>query len=91
MSIYITKISEHKTQTKNRLHALVDLSAAFDMINHAALVNKPKCYRIHESAIKFITDYLKDRAQFTQNWRTNTFMIFMNDIMVLEDYYFILI
>ena len=45
---------------------LLDLSAAFDLINHQIFLKKLKVYNFHESAIKLFKEYLEDRSQIVQ-------------------------
>ena len=45
---------------------LMDLSKAFDTINHELLVAKLNAYGFEESALKIIMDYLSDRWQRTR-------------------------
>ena len=39
----------------------MDLSKAFDNLNHELLIAKLKCYRLDQDAIKFFRSYLSDR------------------------------
>ena len=41
----------------------MDLSKAFDNLNHELLIAKLKCYRLDQDAIKFFRSYLSDRYQ----------------------------
>ena len=45
---------------------LLDLSAAFDLVDHEILVGKLRLYGLGPSAIKWIISYLKDRTQYVQ-------------------------
>ena len=45
----------------------IDLSKAFDCIDHGLLLKKLEYYGFHESAITLISSYLSNRSQFTQN------------------------
>ena len=42
---------------------LIDLSAAFDLVDHQLLVNKLKIYGVQQDLIKWISSYLGDRRQ----------------------------
>ena len=42
----------------------LDCSAAFDTIKHHVLIGKMELYGVDEKGIKWIKDYLKDRAQY---------------------------
>ena len=45
---------------------LMDLSKAFDTINHELLIAKLEAYGFHDSALHIILDYLSDRWQRTK-------------------------
>ena len=45
---------------------LLDLSAAFDLIDHKVLLKKLKLYGLSDNSIKFIKSYLSDRQQVVQ-------------------------
>jgi len=42
---------------------LIDLSKAFDMIDHSMLQNKLECLGVRSSELQWFTDYLKERKQ----------------------------
>ena len=42
----------------------IDESAAFDSISHSILLDKMKLYNVHDSTIKWISDYLNFRTQY---------------------------
>ena len=42
----------------------IDLSKAFDTINHKILLSKLKFYGLDESALALMTSYLEDRKQY---------------------------
>ena len=43
---------------------LMDLSKAFDMLNHRILINKLQCYGIRSTPLKWFLSYLSNRIQF---------------------------
>ncbi len=44
----------------------IDLTKAFDTVNHDILIEKLGCYGLSSSALSVIRDYLKNRMQFVQ-------------------------
>ena len=44
----------------------LDLSAAFDIVDHQILIKKLRAYRFSERTIKFFESYLDDREQIVQ-------------------------
>ena len=53
----------------------LDLSKAFDLINHSLLIDKLKLYNFDSSAINWFTSYLKDRKQFVSFKNCNSSML----------------
>ena len=45
---------------------LIDLTKAFDTVNHDILIEELKCYGLSSSALSVMRDYLKNRMQFVQ-------------------------
>ena len=43
----------------------IDLSKAFDLVNHDILLEKLKPYGMHETTVRWLSSYLKDRYQQT--------------------------
>ena len=58
-------ISQMRSHTeKVTLDVFIDLSKAFDTVNHAILLRKLKSYGITGSTRKWFESYLKNRTQF---------------------------
>ena len=58
-------ISVEASEDRNIAAAIaIDESAAFDSISHSILIDKIRLYRMDESVIKWISDYLKFRTQY---------------------------
>ena len=51
-------------QKKVAIATFMDLSRAFDCVDHNILLSKLKRYDIHESALKWINSYLSDHEHF---------------------------
>ena len=53
---------------KQELNAalLLDLSTAFDLVDHRILIGKLRLYGLGPSAINWVISYLKDRTQYVQ-------------------------
>ena len=60
------KIFNHLDNKKTPLAIFIDLSKAFDTIDHAILLEKLKYYGIQGTALKWFTSYLSHRTQFVQ-------------------------
>ena len=61
---FYTKVTE---DLDNKLHSIgifLDLSKAFDTLNHSILINKLSLYGIRGVANQWISNYLSDRKQF---------------------------
>ena len=57
----------HSAENKELTEALfLDLSAAFDIVDHGILVKKLRAYKFTENTINFFESYLGDREQIVQ-------------------------
>ena len=54
---------------------LLDLSAAFDLVDHGILIQKLKIYGVEESLVRWIDSYLSERYQAV--WQDHTFSQFL--------------
>ena len=54
---------------------LLDLSAAFDLVDHGILIQKLKIYGVEESLVRWIDSYLSERYQAV--WQDHTFSEFL--------------
>ena len=45
---------------------LLDLSSAFDLVDHSILLRKLELYKLSPSALQFVKSYLADRRQVVQ-------------------------
>ena len=62
----INKILEGINRNKHMLGIFIDLSKAFDTINHDKLLEKLSNYRIRGTCHILLTSYLSDRSQYTR-------------------------
>ena len=60
----IDRIMCNMATQKKFLSVFMDLSKAFDTIDHSILLSKLRYYGLDESAVKFIKSYLSERNQF---------------------------
>ena len=59
------KILENVDNSKHTISIYLDLSKAFDSVNHSILLNKLEHYGIRGTALDFFQSYLTNRQQFT--------------------------
>jgi hypothetical protein len=62
----IDQISEELNNKNYSIGIFIDLSKAFDTIDHNILLRKLSCYGIRGIALDWITSYLDNRAQFVK-------------------------
>ena len=63
MLFLLDNIIEAYNNDEYLLASFLDLSKAFDCVNHSTLIQKLYVYNIHPSAISIITSFLKNRSQ----------------------------
>lgn len=64
LSQLVHKISTALDNKKISLGIFLDLSKAFDTVDHNILIAKLHKYGFHDVALKWLNDYLKDREQY---------------------------
>ena len=62
----VDKITSQMGNNETPIHILLDLSKAFDTIDHNILLDKLKYYRLDDNAIKLFRSYLTNRYQYVQ-------------------------
>ena len=60
----VDKISCNFDGKKNNVGVFLDLSKAFDTIDHTILINKLQCYGVRGSACNWFASYLQNRKQY---------------------------
>ena len=60
----VNRITEAFSQAKNTLGIFIDLSQAFDTVNHNVLLQKLKAYGIQSENLKWFRNYFSNRKQF---------------------------
>ena len=60
----VDKISSNFDEKKYTLGLFLDLSKAFDTINHTILINNLQCYGVRGSACNWFVSYLQNRKQY---------------------------
>jgi len=70
-----TRISEQLEAKKTPFNVYIDLSKAFDMLDHDILLEKLKCYGFHQNAVQLCRSYLQNREQYVDyNGKTSTLL-----------------
>ena len=62
----VGRIIQHLDNKKTPINIYLDLSKAFDTINHPILINKLNFYGINGKAFDVFKSYLRNRAQFVE-------------------------
>ena len=62
----VSNIYNSFNENKFTLGVLIDLSKAFDTVNHNILLNKLSLYGIKSNSLKWFLSYLSDRKQYVQ-------------------------
>ena len=60
----VNKISSNFDEKKYTVGVFLDLSKAFDTIDHTILINKLQCYGVRGSACNWFVSYLQNRKQY---------------------------
>ena len=70
----VDRIIQHIDNKKTPINIYLDLSKAFDTINHPILINKLNFYGINGKALDVFESYLRNRAQFVEfdNFKSDT-------------------
>ena len=70
----VDRIIQHLDNKKTPINIYLDLSKAFDTINHPILINKLNFYGINGKALDVFKSYLRNRAQFVEfdNFKSDT-------------------
>ena len=61
---FVNEISKSFEQSKYTLGIFIDLSKAFDTVNHRILLQKLKYYGINKQVLRWFKSYLSNRKQF---------------------------
>jgi hypothetical protein len=62
LNTFVETIRENINKSEHTISIMLDLSKAFDTINHEILLAKLKKYKFSDSALKTIKNYLSDRT-----------------------------
>ena len=70
---FLRTIEDSIERNTYSLGVFVDLSKAFDTINHNLLISKLEHYGVRNSALNLFRSYLKDRSQYVEynNYKSN--------------------
>ena len=63
----VNRIYNFFNENKYTLGVFIDLSKAFDTVNHNTLLKKLKLYGIENSSLKWFTSYLSRRKQYIEH------------------------
>lgn len=61
---FVDKITKNQHEKKHTIALFLDLSKAFDTINHKILVGKLENYGFKHTALNWVQNYLDEREQF---------------------------
>ena len=62
----VDRLFKHLDDGKIPVSVFLDLSKAFDTLNHAILIDKLKYYGLNETSLNWFRSYLHDRQQYTE-------------------------
>ena len=75
MSYVVNKLSQAIDDKNISIGVFLDLSKAFDTVNHEILLRKLEHYGIREIALDLFKSYLSNRKQFGSYNAVNSFVI----------------
>ena len=62
----VDRLFKHLDDGQIPVSVFLDLSKAFDTLNHAILMDKLKYYGLNETSLNWFRSYLHDRHQYTE-------------------------